>query len=71
MTSRQARTVANLVLASAGLVAAYVVLTNPPLRRLVVRASRVWLGASVPAYFMNEARHAWVESKRTPDIMRP
>jgi hypothetical protein len=65
MTSRQARTVASLVLASAGLAAAYVVLTNPPLRRLASRAARVWLGASVPAYLMNEVRRAWLESKRT------
>ena len=65
MTSRQARTAANLVLVSAGLAAAFVVLTNPPLRRLASRASRIWLGASVPVYLMNEARRAWLESKRT------
>ena len=40
MTSRQARTVANLVLVSAGVAAAYVVFTTPPLRRLASRASR-------------------------------
>ena len=65
MTDRQAQTVANLILAAAGLAAAYVVLTNPPLRRIAGRASRFWLGASVPSYFLNEARRAWVESKRT------
>jgi len=43
-------------------VAAYVVLTTPPLRRLAVRATRVWLGASVPVYLANEIRKAWVES---------
>jgi len=38
MTSATARTVANVVLASAGVAAAYVVMTRPPLRRLAIRA---------------------------------
>jgi hypothetical protein len=62
MTDRTARTVANVVLASAGVAAAYAVLTTPPLRRLAVRAIRVWLGASMPAFLLNELRRAWVES---------
>ena len=37
MTSANARTVANVVLISAGVAAAYVVITTPPLRRLVLR----------------------------------
>jgi hypothetical protein len=65
MTDRTARTVANAVLASAGVAAAYVVLTTPPLRRLAVRAARVWLGATVPVYLLNEVRRAWVESARS------
>ena len=65
MTSANARTVANLVLISAGVAAAYVVITTPPLRRLAVRATRMWLGASVPVYLMGEARRAWIESERT------
>jgi hypothetical protein len=65
MTSANARTVANVALASAGVAAAYVVLTTPPLRRLVMRAARIWLGASVPAYLAAETRRAWVESGRT------
>jgi hypothetical protein len=66
MTATTARTVANVVLASAGVAAAYVVLTTPPLRRLAVRAIEVWLGAAVPMYLVSEARHAWVESGRAP-----
>ena len=58
-----ARTVANVVLATAGLAAAYVLVTTPPLRRLALRASRVWLGASVPVYLLSEIRQAWVESR--------
>jgi hypothetical protein len=64
MTERTARTVANVVLLSAGVAAAYVVLTTPPLRRFAVRATRVWLGASVPVYLLREVRRAWVESAR-------
>jgi len=65
MTSATARTVANVVLASAGVAAAYVVMTRPPLRRLAIRATQLWLGASVPAYFLAETRRAWTESARS------
>jgi len=40
MTRADARTAANLVLVAAGVAAAYVVITTPPLRRLAVRATR-------------------------------
>jgi hypothetical protein len=70
MTAPQARTVANVVLATAGLAAAYVVITTPPLRRLAMRASRAWLGASLPVFIASQLRQAWVESKSPrPDIM--
>ena len=62
MTDENARTAANLVLVSAGVAVAYLVLTKPPLRRLAVRAVRLWLGASVPVFLMAQAREAWVES---------
>jgi len=62
MTRTTARIVANVVLASAGVAAAFVVITNPPLRRLVLRATYVWLGASVPAYLLDQTKRAWVES---------
>jgi hypothetical protein len=64
MTEGQARTAANVVLASAGVAAAYVILTKPPLRRLAFRALEFWLGASVPVYLLGQARSAWVESGR-------
>lgn len=70
MTSRTARAVADVMILSAGAAAAYVVLTTPPLRRFVARASRVWLGASVPIFLVREIHKAWVESERPPtDIM--
>jgi len=53
-----------MVLVSAGIAAAYVVLTTPPLRRLAVRGLRMWLGASVPVYVASEVRRAWMESGR-------
>jgi hypothetical protein len=64
MTDANARTVANVILVSAGVAAAYLVITTPPLRRVALRAIKVWLGASVPVYLANEAREAWVESGR-------
>jgi hypothetical protein len=62
MTGPAARTVANVVLATAGMAAAYVVITTPPLRRLAGAAIRVWLGASVPIFLITQAGRAWQES---------
>jgi len=64
MTEAGARTAANVVLAGAGLAAAYVVLTTPPLRRLARGGLRLWLGASVPVFLLRTVRQAWVESAR-------
>jgi len=64
MTAPTARTVANLLLATAGVAAAYVVITTPPLRRLAGAGLRMWLGASVPAYLAVQAARAWQESGR-------
>jgi hypothetical protein len=64
MTASTARTVANVVLVSAGVAAAFVILTNPPLRRLASRGLRLWLGASVPVYVLEQTKRAWVESGR-------
>ena len=65
MTDANARTAANVVLVSAGIAAAYVILTRPPLRRLAFTALNLWLGASVPVFLVNQAREAWVESGRS------
>ena len=65
MTDENARTAANAVLVSAGLAAAYIIVTNPPLRRLAVRVVEIWLGASVPVFLMSQAREAWAESGRS------
>jgi hypothetical protein len=62
MTRKTARTVANVIVASACAAAAYVVFTKPAVRRVAVRALRVWLGASVPGYFAAQVARAWLES---------
>jgi len=64
VTDSGARTVANIALATAGVAAAYVIITTPPLRRLALRAARVWLGVTVPVYLASQIRTAWVESAR-------
>ena len=62
MTDADARTAANVILVSAGIAAAYVILSKPPLRRLALRAAEIWLGASVPVFLLNQTRQAWAES---------
>jgi len=62
VTASAARAVARAVLVTAGVTAAYVVITTPPLRRLAARGVRVWLGASVPLYVWHEIRRSWAES---------
>lgn len=64
MTGTTARSVAHVVLAAAGVAAAYVVYTTPPLRRLASGATRLWLGTSVPEYVLRSVGRAWVESGR-------
>jgi len=64
MTRSAARTVANAVLVSAGVAAAYVVITTPSLRRLAIGATRLWLGASIPAFLLRHGGRAWAESRR-------
>jgi len=62
MTDANARATADLVLVSAGIAAAYLVLSKPRLRRLAFGAIRYWLGASVPVFLLAQARNAWAAS---------
>lgn len=62
MTDANARTVANMVLVTAGAAAAYVIVTRPPLRRFAFHLFQFWLKASLPVLLVHEAREAWVES---------
>ena len=70
MTDANARTTANVLLASAGVAAAYVILTKPPLRRLAFRLARLWLGAYVPAYLAAQARQAWLDAGRASQLQK-
>jgi hypothetical protein len=54
MTARTAGVVADAILVSAALAAAYVVCTRPPLRRLAIRLIRIWVGFGVPSYLARE-----------------
>ena len=69
MTRSTAHSVANVMLVSAGLAAAYVIITTPPLRRLAANGIRWWLGASVSAYLAAQVTEAWVQSAERPDII--
>jgi hypothetical protein len=62
VTQTTARTISDALILSAGVAAAYVVITTPSLRRLALRAARLWLGASIPVYVAREVHRAWVES---------
>jgi len=65
MTAESARTASNAILISAGVAAAYVVLTTPPLRRLAFLGVRLWLGASVPAYLLSEVGRSWAAAGKS------
>ena len=63
MTSTTSRAVAGVVLASAGVAAAAVVLSRPDLRRAAGRLLRIWLGTSVPMFLLTEIGRAWAETE--------
>jgi hypothetical protein len=65
MTSANARTAANVVLASVGVAAAYVIFTTPSLRRLAYRGLQVWLGGTLSGYLLEQTRQAWAASGHT------
>jgi len=62
MTAESARAASTAILVSAGVVAAYVVVTTPPLRRLALVGLRLWLGATVPVYLVSQVARAWAEA---------
>jgi len=56
--------VANVALGAVAIMAAYVVVTTPPLRRVAFRGFRLWLGVTIPAFVTAELRRAWVEAAK-------
>jgi len=65
MTEAQARTTANVVLATAVLGAAYYVLKTPPLRRRVWQIARSWTAGPLAAWAATDIRRAWEGSAVT------
>lgn len=61
MTIDAPRVVTNVIVASAGAAAAYVILTTPPLRRLAWRLSQVWLSDQL-AVVARDVRGAWMSA---------
>jgi hypothetical protein len=55
-----------VVLASAGVAAAYVIFTTPPLRRVLLAAATRWLGTDPAAYLIGQVRGAWAASAPSP-----
>ena len=60
MNDAHARTTASVLLATAGVAAAYVILTRPPLRRVAVRLVQPGLLVA-PVHLAKEVRQAWQE----------
>jgi hypothetical protein len=54
-----ARTVANVILATAALGAAVVVLRTPPLRRLAFGLARTAITTTIPVWLAREVKQAW------------
>lgn len=64
MKEETARTIANVVLATAAVGAAVVVLRTPALRRLAFGLMRTAITTGVPVWLMREIKQAWEESGR-------
>jgi len=62
-----ARTVANIVLATAAIGAAVVVLRTPSLRRLAVGLARTALTTTLPIWLSREVKQAWDASAPAAD----
>jgi len=62
MREETARTVANVILGTAALGAAVVILRVPTLRRLAFGLLRTAVVTGVPAWVTHETRRAWAET---------
>jgi hypothetical protein len=62
MTEAQARTTANVVLATAVIGAAYYVLKTPSLRRKAWQMARTWATGPLALWVATEVRRAWEDS---------
>ncbi len=64
MTHKQAETATNVILLAATAAAAYVVLRNPKLRRLVWQLSRQYATGPLAIWGAELVREAWQDSAR-------
>lgn len=64
MKEQTARTVANIVLATAAVGAAVVVLRVPALRKMAIGLAATALTTQVPAWLRHEVSQAWTNSGR-------
>ena len=69
MKEETARTVANVLMATAAVGAAVVVLRTPALRRLAVGLARTAITTGIPVWLSNEIKTAWRNSEvRTQNL---
>jgi len=68
VTEKQARTAANLLMATAALGAAVIVLRNPKLRRLAWQMARQYATGPLAVWATGTVRHAWDESSARSDV---
>ena len=71
MTEDSARTIANVVLGAAAVGAAYVVISNPPLRRLAWRLAVLGVTRKLPQWLSTEIQHAWKDSGKIAGAEAP
>ena len=66
MTEKQARTAANLLMATAALGAAVIVLRNPKLRRMAWQLARQYATGPLAVWATGTVRQAWDDSGTGP-----
>ena len=63
MTENTARTVANVVIGTAAITAAVIILRTPSLRRLAFGLARTAIITGIPAWLSREVHQAWTVSE--------
>jgi len=66
MTEQQARTTANVIMATAAAGAAVIVLRSPSLRQLAWRLARQYAGGPLAVFLATTVHDAWEHSGRRP-----
>ena len=66
MKEETARTVANVLMATAAIGAAVVVLRTPTLRRLAFGLARTAITTGIPIWLSREIKESWEKSRQAP-----